>query len=330
MSGQWVQFGRSTIERWYYAALGEKVDPVKILRRKIRSDHGKHPAVSPALSERLAVQYRQHPSWSYQLHADNLAAAAEQEPALGRCPSYACLARFMKGHGLIKRPRRGRRTARARQGGAPFRKPRNPQLRERVCPCALAPGLPPWVAAGAGGGRPVGVSGAARHVGRLFAAVLPRAVVLPGGGGGTLPRLSQAFEKRAIPRALMTDHGGAMVAAETQQGLSRLSVVWEDTLPYSPNQNGKQESWWGQIEGRLLPMLEGVADLTLAQLNAATQAWVEMEYNRRCTGNSGRARWHGTFRARTSVGRARPEKRCTWRSPRRRAGRSAAPTGRSA
>jgi hypothetical protein len=93
--------------------------------------------------------------------------------------------------------------------------------------------------------------------------------------------LSQAFEKRAIPRALMTDHGGAMVAAETQQGLSRLSVVWEDTLPYSPYQNGKQESWWGQIEGRLLPMLEGVADLTLAQLNAATQAWVEMEYNRK-------------------------------------------------
>jgi hypothetical protein len=72
-----------------------------------------------------------------------------------------------------------------------------------------------------------------------------------------------------------------MVAAETQQGLSRLGIVWEDTLPYSPYQNGKQESWWGQIEGRLLPMLEGVVDLTLAQLNAATQAWVELEYNRK-------------------------------------------------
>jgi hypothetical protein len=29
-----------------------------------------------------------------------------------------------------------------------------------------------------------------------------------------------------------------------------------------------------------LPMLDGVADLTLAQLNEATLAWVEMEYNR--------------------------------------------------
>jgi hypothetical protein len=34
------------------------------------------------------------------------------------------------------------------------------------------------------------------------------------------------------------------------------------------------------VEGRLLAMLEGQADLTLALLNEATQAWVEMEYNR--------------------------------------------------
>lgn len=45
--------------------------------------------------------------------------------------------------------------------------------------------------------------------------------------------------------------------------------------------NGKQESWWNQVEGRLLPMLEGVPDLTLAQLNEATLAWLEVEYHRR-------------------------------------------------
>ena len=93
--------------------------------------------------------------------------------------------------------------------------------------------------------------------------------------------LAQAFQKRALPRALMTDNGSAMLAAETQQGLLRLGIVHEPTLPYSPYQNGKQESFWGQIEGRLLPMLEGVADLTLAQLNEATQAWLELEYNRK-------------------------------------------------
>jgi hypothetical protein len=93
--------------------------------------------------------------------------------------------------------------------------------------------------------------------------------------------LSQALLKRALPRALMSDHGGAMVAAETTQGLTRLGILHEMTLPYSPYQNGKQEKFWAQIEGRLLPMLEGVADLTLRQLNEATQAWVELEYNRK-------------------------------------------------
>jgi hypothetical protein len=72
-----------------------------------------------------------------------------------------------------------------------------------------------------------------------------------------------------------------MLAAETTQGLARLGILHETTLPYSPYQNGKQESFWGQIEGRLLPMLEGVADLSLRALNDATQAWVEMEYNRK-------------------------------------------------
>jgi putative transposase len=88
--------------------------------------------------------------------------------------------------------------------------------------------------------------------------------------------LSQALQKRALPRALMTDNGSAMLAVEFVQGLARLGILHETTLPYSPYQNGKQESFWNQIEGRLLPMLEGVTDLTLAQLNEATLAWMEM------------------------------------------------------
>jgi putative transposase len=63
--------------------------------------------LSPKLSERLALQYRQHPNWSYQLHLDNLAVLIEKEPSHGAVPSYASVLRFMKVHGLIKRPRRG-------------------------------------------------------------------------------------------------------------------------------------------------------------------------------------------------------------------------------
>jgi len=107
ISGQRVQFGLSTIERWFYRARNAKRDPVEALRRKIRSDHGRHPSVSPKLSELLTNQYRQHPNWSYQLHADNLAVLIEKEPTLGTAPSYASVVRFMKIQGLIKRPRRG-------------------------------------------------------------------------------------------------------------------------------------------------------------------------------------------------------------------------------
>ena len=92
--------------------------------------------------------------------------------------------------------------------------------------------------------------------------------------------LSQAIQKRGLPRALLTDNGSAMVAEEVTEGLLRLGIVHERTLPYSPYQNGKQESFWGTLEGRLLKMLDGVAELTLEFLNKATQAWVEIEYNR--------------------------------------------------
>ena len=107
ISGQRVQFGLSIIERWFYTARNEKKDPVQALRRKIRSDQSGHPALSPKVRELLAAQYRQHPNWSYQLHADNLAVLIEKEPLLGAAPSYSSVVRFMKVKGLIKRQRRG-------------------------------------------------------------------------------------------------------------------------------------------------------------------------------------------------------------------------------
>jgi transposase InsO family protein len=93
--------------------------------------------------------------------------------------------------------------------------------------------------------------------------------------------LSQAMQKRGLPRAAMSDNGAAMTASEISEGLARLGILHQTTLPYSPYQNGKQETLWGSVEGRLMAMLEGVDDLTLARLNEATQAWVEQDYNRK-------------------------------------------------
>ena len=50
----------------------------------------------------------------------------------------------------------------------------------------------------------------------------------------------------------MTDNGAAMLAEETTAGLSKLGVLHQTTLPYSPYQNAKQESFWGRVEGRLM------------------------------------------------------------------------------
>ena len=47
----------------------------------------------------------------------------------------------------------------------------------------------------------------------------------------------------------------AMIADEVSQGLLRLRIVHEKTLPYSPYQNGKQECFWASLEGRLMEML---------------------------------------------------------------------------
>ena len=80
-----------------------------------------------------------------------------------------------------------------------------------------------------------------------------------------------------------------MTAAEITEGLTRLGILHQTTLPYSPYQNAKQEAFWGPVEGRLIAMLEDVPDLTLAVLNEATQAWVEYEYNRKVHSEIGEA-----------------------------------------
>jgi putative transposase len=92
--------------------------------------------------------------------------------------------------------------------------------------------------------------------------------------------VSQGLQKCELPAGLLTDNGGAETAGEIEQGFVDLGVIHETTLPHSPYQNAKQEIFWSQIEGRLLPMLENLESLTLDVLNSATLAWIHGEYNR--------------------------------------------------
>lgn len=282
VSGDPVRFARSTIERWYYMARAETKDPVGVLRRRVRKDAGHAREVSPELAGAIRAQYKEHPGWSYQLHVDNLRVRVEQHPELGTVPSYHTLRRWMKRHGLFKKRRRRSRPPTPGEARAEFRLA---EVETRSYEAGYVNAL--WHLDFHAGRRKV-LTPRGRWVTPHLLGVLDDRSRLAchlqwylGESAETLVHgLSQAIMKRGRPRALMTDNGSAMLAAETTEGLLRLSVHHETTLPYSPQQNGKQEVLWAQLEGRLMAMLEGVSDLTLDFLNEATQAWAELEYNR--------------------------------------------------
>lgn len=280
--GEATRFARSTIERWYYQARNARLDPVARLRRRVRRDAGQQPAMGDALREALRAQYDTHRSWSYQLHRDNLRALVAGNPALGPLPSYSTVRRYMHAQGLL---RQRRRTARDRPG-ADRVEPRQPR-EVRSYEVEYVGGL--WHADFHYGSLKVLTSSGAWVTPLLLAFLDDHSRLcchaqwyLAETTETFVHGLCQAMQKRGLPRAILTDNGAPMTAAETREGLVRLGVTGTTTLPYSPFQNAKQEILWAQVEGRLLAMLEGVAaDLRLHLLNEATQAWIDLEYHRK-------------------------------------------------
>src|SRR5271166_4434916 len=280
VTGRDVQFSAVTIERWYYMARRQHDDPVAALRRAVRKDCGKV-SLSAEIAERLMLQYRDYPHWSYQLHYDNLAVLVKADPSLGRLRSYSTVKRYMQARGLVRKPRlqptRYPGEARAERR----RQTREVRSYEAEYVGALwhldfHHGSKKVLTHGGQWLRPIALGILDDHS-RLCCHVQ---WYLSETAEDLVHGLSQAIQKRGLPRALLTDNGSAMVAEEVTEGLLRLGIVHERTLPYSPYQNGKQEAFWGRLEGRLMKMLDGALELTLDFLNQATQAWVEIEYNR--------------------------------------------------
>jgi transposase InsO family protein len=275
-TGEVIRFSTKTIERWFYAARGA-ADPMAVLARKVPSHAGTHPSVSPALADAILRQYKEHPRWTVQLHYDNLRALAREDARLGPLPTYASVRRYMRRQGFFRARKRRLRA----EGEATFA-PRETRSFE----VAHVHGL--WHLDFHEGSRSVLTKAGEWHKPQLLGVLDDRSRLcchlqwyLDETAESLVHGLSQAFQKRGLPRSLLTDNGAAMLAAETTEGLERLGIVHHTTLPYSPEQNGKQESFWGQVEGRLLAMLEGEPQLTLELLNVATQAWAEEEYHRR-------------------------------------------------
>jgi len=305
VSGEPTRFGLSTIERWFYQAKGARLDPVGALRKKTRKDQGRQTALGEKLKEILLAQYQAHRSWSVQLHYDNLKTMVTAQPELGPWPSYPTVRRFMRANGLLKRRRL------PSTGGGRKALDRLDRREVRSFEAEHVNGL--WHLDFHHGSRKVLIPRGQWMTPLALAVLDDRSRLachvqwyLAETAENLVHGLSQALQKRGLPRALLTDNGSPMIAAETTQGLLRLSILHQTTLPHSPYQNGKQEVFWAQLEGRLIAMIEGASDLTLPLLNEATQAWVEMEYNRKIHSETGQTPLE-RFLAGPDVGRASPD-----------------------
>jgi putative transposase len=277
ISGLDVGFGLSTLQRWYYAAR-HAGDPVAALTDRLRGDISRFPSLTPLVIDTLTTQYREHPGWTVQLQVDNLRAALKDSGIT--IPSYPTIRRYLKAQGMFRQAQPKRATA-----GALAARDRLERLEVRSFEvdhvCAL------WHLDFHHGSRKVLTRQGDWVTPMLLGVIDDRSRLvshlqwyLDETAESLIHGLSQAFMKRGLPRALMTDNGAAMLAEETTAGLAALGVLHQTTLPYSPYQNAKQESFWGRVEGRLIAMLEGEVRLTLDVLNLATQAWCEQEYHR--------------------------------------------------
>jgi len=277
LSGKEVRFSVSTLERWFYAARRAD-DPMAVLKDRLRGDVGTFPSLTTPVIETLTMQYREHPGWTAQLHYDNVQAALKGSDTT--LPSYPTIRRYLKAQGMFRQAQPKRATA-----GAIAARDRLERLEVRSFEVDHVGAL--WHLDFHQGPRKVLTRAGTWMTPMLLGVIDDRSRLIghlqwysDETAQSLIHGLCQAFMKRGLPRSLMTDNGAAMLAEETTTGLATLGVLHQTTLPYSPYQNAKQESFWGRIEGRLMAMLEGDKSLTLNTLNLATQAWVEQEYHR--------------------------------------------------
>ena len=241
VSGLDVCFAASTMERWYYVARRAN-DPVAALKDRLRGDVSRFPSMTPQVIDTLTLQYREHPGWTMQLHSDNLRAALKGSDTM--IASYPTIRRYLKAQGMFRQAQPKRATA-----GALAARDRLERLEVRSFEvdhvCAL------WHLDFHHGSRRVLTRQGAWITPMLLGVIDDRSRLvchlqwyLDETAESLIHALCQAFMKRGLPRALMTDNGAAMLAEETTSGLFRLGVLHQTTLPYSPYQYVAPKDMW--------------------------------------------------------------------------------------
>jgi len=269
----------ATVERWYYLARGAN-SPVQELIKKSRGDRGTSKFQDNNLALELETQYKEHPSWSRRLHYDNLEVIAAKKPSLGSMPSYSSLCRWMRYNSMPRiRKRKGKSKDSQLNARAEFNS-RETRSFEAPNPGSL------WHLDFHSAKRTVLNKNGEWITPKLLAILDDCSRLIchmqwyEDETTDTLVHgFRQALQKRGLPAELLNDNGSAMTSSEFTEGLKRLSITHFTTLPYCPEQNGKQERFFGTVEGRLMSQLENKENLTLNELNTATAAWVELGYN---------------------------------------------------
>jgi hypothetical protein len=226
-----ISFAVSTVERWYYAALGTS-DPIAALSRKVRTDAGIRKAIGEKQQEILKTQYGNYPNWSVKLHSDNLAAFLKEHTELGDVPSYDSVRRLMRTKGWHKRRKpktEGQQRALERLESREVRSYESEFIHSlwhldfHECSRKVLDSKGQWY-------KPKALC-VLDDRSRLCCHIQ----WYQGESAEELIHgLIQAFQKRGLPRSLMTDNGSAMKAGETGNGLLGLGIVHSKTLPYSP------------------------------------------------------------------------------------------------
>jgi len=253
-----------TLERWYSAAKKSLIDPVAALLPAKRCDVGTRRVLSEEHCQWLKGNFREYPGWSWQLHADNLAATTLQPT-----PSYSTVLRWMR-----------------KQGFFPTRKSLRVRSIKEIRSFESAFSGELWHLDGHVCSRKVLNENGEYETARCIAFIDDRSRLcchcqwVKGESAEEVVHIFiQAILKRGLPRRVMSDNGSGMIAAEFEEGVRKLGMTHERTLPKSPHQNGKIESFWKPMEHRLVAMLGNIRPLTIDKLNIYTQAWVEQEYN---------------------------------------------------
>jgi transposase InsO family protein len=264
--GQPITVTARTVEEWYYSWLAEGFDG---LITKQRSDAGTSRVITPEIGEQILQLKAEKPRRSIRRIIKTLERG--RKVAKGELKK-STVHRFLKGHGMSRRPRRVYEERRA------FRHPWAGDL---------------WMGDVMHGPKVIAPDGKERksylHV-ELDSATrfVPGCTFRLGETAVDLQVvLKESFLKYGLPRVLYLDQGAAQRADSLSLICAELGIRLLHCRPYDPEAKAGVERFIRTVREEVMDEI-GDRILELAELNSLTWSWLSAEYHRRVHSGTGR------------------------------------------